>query len=329
MAPPEVNAVAVSSREIGIPHVLLRVTGYLAARRQITVSSMAQGKIVTMPVVENQQVEEGALLARLENREQQANLRLVEAHLEEARLDHQRIRRLFEQGTVSGAERDHATTALQVAQAQAELARVALAYTEIRAPIKGTVIRKLRDVGEFLTIGVTASGDPGTAVVTLADLSAMFVELEINETEIHKVKIGDVAIVAPEALRDRRYLADVTEVAATANRQKGMVAVKLRVREPDAHLKPEMTASVSFLAGEPKTTVEVMPALPASAVVERDGRRAVFVIENDKVTAVPVEARLDGDGYAALLHGPAEGTYVVENPPMGLQSGQSIRLRTP
>ena len=329
LAPPEVTVAAVALREIGLPKVTLRITGYVSPRRQITVSSMAQGKIVEMPVAENQRVEEGALLARLENQEQQANLHLVEAHLAQARLDYERTLQLYAQGAVSKAERDHALTALKVAQAQAELARVALAYTEIRAPISGTVIRKLRDVGEFLTIGVTSIGDPGTAVVTLADLGEMFVNLDINETEIHKVAVGDVAIVAPEALRNRRYLADVTEVAATANRQKGMVSAKLRVRAPDGKLKPDMTATVSFLAGEPKGDIQVLPAVPSSAIVERQGRQVVFVMENDRVTATPVEARDDGEGYAALLGGPEEGTYVVENPPPELRSGQGIRIHTP
>ncbi len=328
LAPPEVSVVAVSLREIGIPKVTLRVTGYLSPRRQITVSSMAQGKIVEMPVSENQQVQEGALLARLENGEQRANLHLAEAHLEAAKLDYERAQRLFQQGSVSTAERDHASTAYQVAQAQLELARVALAYTEIRAPIGGTVIRKLRDVGEFLTIGVTASGDPGTSVVTLADLSEMHVDLEINETEIRKVAVRDVALVAPEALRNRRYLADVTEIAATANRQKGMVSVKLRIRAPDGNLKPDMTANVSFLAGEPQGEIHVMPTVPSSAVVERAGQQVVFVIENDTATATSVETRDGGEGYAALLRGPAEGTYVVEKPAAELQSGQGIRIRT-
>jgi HlyD family secretion protein len=326
-APPEVSVVAVGQREIGMPPVKLRVTGYLAARRQIIVSSLAQGKIIEMPVAENQHVEEGALLARLANREQQANLHLAEAHLHEAQLDYERARKLFEQGSMSAAERDHAKTAYEVAEAQTELARVALAYTEIRAPMTGTVIRKIRDVGEFLTIGVTASGDPGTAVATLADLNTMFVELEINETEIHKVAIGDVALVAPEALRNRRYLADVTEVAATANRQKGMVSVKLRIRRPDPDLKPDMTAIVSFLSREPTKKIEVMLAVPASAVVERGGKQVVFVVDNDTVTAVPVQASDDGQGHAALAQGPAEGAYVVENPPATLQSGQKIRLK--
>lgn len=329
LAPPEVTVAAVGLHEIGIPPVTLRVTGYLAARRQITVSSMAQGKIVEMPVHENQRVEEGTLLARIEDGERRANLHLAAAHLEEARLQDERARKLFQIASLSAAERDSANTAYQVAQAQLELARVAMAQTEIRAPISGTVIRKLRDVGEFLTIGVTAGGDPGTAVVTLADLSAINVELEINETEIHKVAVGHVALVAPEALRDRRYLADVTEVAATANRQKGMVSVKLRVREPDGDLKPELTVIVSFLASEPQGEVKVMPAVPVSAVVERDGRPVVFVVDNDRVRSEPVEARNDGEGYSALLRGPGEGTYVVESPPAELRSGERIRVRTP
>lgn len=328
-APPEVSVVAVGMREVGLPRVTLRVTGYLEPRRQITVSSLAQGKIVEMPVAENEHVEEGALLARIEDRQQQANLKLARAQLAAAKLDYERVRKLLDQGSASAAEADRARTAMEVAEAQAELAAVALAYTEIRAPIGGTVIRKLRDVGEFLTIGVTAAGDPGTAVATLADLSEMFVDLEINETEVHKVAAGNVALVAPEALRDRRYLADVTEIAATANRQKGMVSVRLKIREPDASLKPDLTAGVSFLAAEPRGEVTVMPAVPSTAIVEHGGQQAVFTVDNDTVAAVPVQARHDGEGHAALLRGPREGTYVVDHPPAGLRSGQKVRIRTP
>lgn len=231
-------------------------------------------------------------------------MHLAAAHLAAAKLDYERAQRLFEQGSVSTAERDHASTAYQVAQAQVELARVALAYTEIRAPIRSTVIRKLRDVGEFLTIGVTASGDPGTSVVTLADLSEMRVDLEINETEIRKVAVGDVAIVAPEALRNRRYLADVTEVAATANRQKGMVSVKLRLRAPDGDLKPDMTANVSFLAGEPNGAVVGRRVLEPNQWRVGD-RVALRSITGTPPLDVHIVGDIDGDdrlGGVVIVH---------------------------
>jgi hypothetical protein len=184
-------------------------------------------------------------------------------------------------------------------------------------------------VGEFLTIGVTAEGDPGTAVVTLADLSAIDVSLEIGESEIRRVRLGAVALVAPEALPDRRYLADVSEVAAMADRQKGVVPVKVRVRAPDRALLPDMTARVSFLEREPEGEIAVVQALPASAVVERNGASAVFVIQGERVEARPVRARPAGEGFVALEDGPEEGTYVVEAPPPGLADGAAVRIRQP
>jgi hypothetical protein len=149
-------------------------------------------------------------------------------------------------------------------------------------------------------------------VVTLADLSAIDVALEIGETEIRRVERDAVALVTPEALRDRRYLADVIEVAAMADRQKGVVPVKIRIRDPDPELLPDMTAVVAFLEEPPRGRIEVLPALPASAVVPRDGASVVFVVEDERARAVPVRTR-----------------PVVESPPAGLVSGQPVRLRAP
>jgi len=213
-----------------------------------------------------------------------------------------------------------------VSRAQRELARVALDNREIRAPIDGTVIRKIRDVGEFLTIGVTAEGDPGTAVVTLADLSALEVELEVGESEIRKVALGAVGLVTPEAMPRQRYLADVIEIAAMADRVKGVVPVKVRIRTPDRALLPDMSAKVSFLTSEPTGPIEVMRAVPTRAIVMRDGQQVVFTVEENRATAVPVKGHDLGDGFFALDEGPDEGTPVVEQPPERLRDGGAVRL---
>jgi RND family efflux transporter MFP subunit len=326
---PEVDLVAVSQRDVGAPPVVLTASGYVVARRQITVSSKAQGRIVEMPVEENQQISEGDLIARLEDDEQRASLALAEAEFADAERELRRKQLLVGRGTLSQIELDRAETAFRVAEARLALARVALGHTVITAPISGTVIRKIRDEGEFLTIGVTAEGAPGSAVVTLADLSAIDVALEIGETEIRRVERDAVALVTPEALRDRRYLADVIEVAAMADRQKGVVPVKIRIRDPDPELLPDMTAVVAFLEEPPRGRIEVLPALPASAVVRRDGASVVFVVEDERAQAAPVRTRPVDEEWVALLEGPEEGTYVVESPPAGLVSGQPVRLRAP
>jgi len=323
---PEVSLVAVGLRDFGAPPTLLDASGYVEARRQITVSSRAQGKIVEMPVRENQQVREGDLIARIENDEQRARLKLTVAEQRDAEREFRRKVELERRGSISRTELERAETQLQVAEAQRELAQVALDNTVVRAPIDGTVIRKIRDVGEFLTIGVTADGDPGTAVVTLADLSALDVELEIGETEIRKIETGAPALVTPEARPERRYLARVVEVAAMADRDKGVVPVRVRINAPDRELLPDMTAAVSFLASEPTAAIEVLPAIPVTALVPVEGGHAVFVVEDERVREAIVEVRVEGD-HAALLSGPAEGAFLVDAPPPGLVTGDRIRVK--
>jgi len=321
--------VAVLPRELGVPERSLTASGYLVANRQITLSSKAQGRIVEMPVDENQQVKAGDLIARVEDREQRAALRLAEAEFKDSRRERNRVAMLRKGGTSSQAELDRAETAYQVSEARLALAQVALDNTVLRAPIDGTVIRKLRDAGEFLTIGVSADGAPGTSVATLADLSAIDVALEISESEIRRVLPGAVALVAPEALPDRRFLADVTEVAAMANRQKGVVPVTVRIREPVAALLPDMTVRVSFLEGEPEGEIEVLPSLPTTAVVERDGKSVVFQVEEDLATAVVVKTKAIDDDHMAILSGVEDGDFIVEAPSSGLDSGDAIAIAKP
>jgi HlyD family secretion protein len=324
--PPEVELAAVSLREIGAPPVKLTASGYIEARRQITVSSKAQGKIVEMPVEENSRVHAGDLIARLEDNEQRASLALAQAEFDDARRELARKQELRARGTVSQGDLDRAQTAFEVAGARRDLARVMLENTVLRAPIDGTVIRKIRDKGEFLTIGVTAEGDPGTAVVTLADLSALEVALDIGETEIRNIHVGDVALVTPEALHERRYLADVTEIAAMADREKGVVPVRVRIRKSDAALLPDMTAKVAFLEHAPDGPIEVARAVPEGAVVARGQGSVVFTVKDEHVKAVPVRTRPAGDGWLALDEGPEEGSYVVADPPPGLVDGARVRV---
>jgi RND family efflux transporter MFP subunit len=324
--PPEVTLVTVAWRDVGAPAVVLSASGYLEAHRQITISSKAQGKIVEMAVAESERVAAGDLIARLESDEARAALSLAEAENADAARELARVEKLRGRGAASQAALDRALTQQQVARARRELAQVALDNLEIRAPIGGTVIRKIRDVGEFLTIGVTAEGDPGTAVVTLADLSAIEVALEVGETEIRKVAIGNVALVTPEAMPRRRYLADVIEIAAMADRQKGIVPVKVRIREPDRELLPEMSAKVSFLASEPTGPIEVLRAVPASAVVARGDERVVFTVEENRALAVAVTGREQRDGFFVLTDGPEEGTPLIEHPPDRLRDGDAVKL---
>ncbi len=326
--PVDVTLVSVAPRDLGLPPTLLTASGYIVAKRQITVSSKTQGKIVEMPVGIATELKHGELIARVQDDEQRAQVKVAEAQLAQAELDVGRARELTRAHISSQSDLDKAETDLRVASAQLELAKVALADTLVTAPIDGTVIRKIRDVGEFLTLGVTAEGDPGSSVVTLADMSAIDVELEINETEITKIHMGGAAIVTPEAMPEQRYVADVFEIGAMADRKKSVVPVKARLREPSRELRPDMTAKVTFVTAAPSAPIQVKPGLPASAVVERGGRKVVLEVENDRAVEKPIRVEPGDNGFVTVLDGAPDGTFVIDQPPASLAAGQRVHVKS-
>jgi HlyD family secretion protein len=346
-APLEVRLATVVLREVGLPPVVLSATGYVVPEREITVASSTQGMLTEMPVEENQRVRAGDLIARVENRGEQANLELAEAERDEAARELRLVRELFDRGVRSRNEVDRAQSAFVRARARLALARTALDDTVLRAPFDGTVVRKFRAAGEMVTLGVTAEGASGTAIVTLADLDPLHVALEINEAEIGKLGVGMVALLTPEGRPDRRYVSDLVEISARADRSKGVVPARVRIRDGDAALLPNMTVSVRFLREPPREQIRVQPSVPRSALLRRDGRSYVFVVEDGLVQEVPVvlaggryrapsaegaafSATADvaagpREDFVALLDGPREGAYVVDSPPAALATGTAVR----
>jgi RND family efflux transporter MFP subunit len=349
---PEVKLVAVSQREIGLPAVVLAAVGYVVPEREITIAASTQGKIVEMPVAENQRIRAGDLVARLENDDQRANVQLAVAQRDEAGRELRVTQQLFKRGVRTENELERAQTSYNMADARVSIARAALENTVLRAPFDGTIVRKLRDVGELLTLGVTAQGDPGTAIVTLADLEPLYVELDVNESEIAKLDIGMTALVVPESRPDRRYGGELVEIAARADRSKGVVLARVRIADADQELLPNMTTRIRFLEAPLEGEIRVRPSVPRSAIVQRDGGPVVFQVQDDTARMVPVRiaeagsvARSSGGGFSAvaarpdggepaadtgefvaLTDGPDEGDYVIESPPTDLETGSPVRI---
>ena len=142
-----------------------------------------------------------------------------------------------------------AQAAARQAEAQVELMQTYLDWTVIRSPMDGVVLEKLCDVNELVTpqsFGGTRG--PSTALVAIADPKDLQVEVELNESDLAKVFLGQPCRVSPEAWPDKTYEGFVAEMAPEANRQKGTLQVKVQVRNPDRFLVPELSAKVDFLA---------------------------------------------------------------------------------
>lgn len=208
-----------------------------------------------------------------------AELARARAEEENARLEFERLDALLEAGVVSPQEVDNARARYtmakasvgvaqrsyellelgpreeQVAQAAAEMereranvayAQTMLDATEIRAPITGTVLRRIAEIGEMITTSFAGTSGAKSAVVALADLDDLQVELDISQSDFKRISTDQKCLMTPEAFPDRDYACEIDEIAPEANRQKASIQVKVKVLEPDEYLRPEMSARVTF-----------------------------------------------------------------------------------
>src|SRR6202789_2904325 len=223
---------------------------------------------------------------------------------------------------------------LAQAQGQLDYAKSQLDATVIRAPVTGTILDRTAEKGELITaqFASAAAGGPQGSVVSLAGLSDLQVELDIAQADFARLGPNQKAIVTTDTYPDKTYDGVIAQISPEANRQKATVQVKVQVlnpaKYPDVFLRPEMNATVKFLADAPKAA-STQPAgafVPSTAVRDHDGKKTVFLAFNGKALARPVHIlgqRSDG----SLVDGLVGGENVITNAPPTLKDGDKIKIK--
>jgi len=337
--------------------VELNSTGYVVPEVVSQVAAKAFGKIARVYVGQGQKVKKGDVLLELERSDEvaaisasrarvaaaRARAQTERATLAETRRQAERAKALAASGVgpqaaaedlasrvTSVEEGIHAAEAeIKAAQAEVSALEVGLGNLSVPSPIDGTVISKPPQIGETLGLLPGGVGNQG-AGIEIADLSTLVVETDVPEGRLHLVKLGGPCEIALDAFPTRRYRGKVKELVPRVNRAKATVTVKVAFVDDAEGVLPDMSARVSFLSREldaahlaetPKRMV------PAEAVVDRGGAKAVFVVEDEHVRLTPVKVAPSGNGALVLLEGPAPGTRVVKLPPAHLGDGQRIKER--
>ena len=217
----------------------------------------------------------------------------------------------------------------QLGQANGTLAyaRTQLDGTIIRAPVTGTILDRNVEKGEFVTTGFVGERGAKGYVVSLADLSELQVELDIDQSNFAKLTLAQRAAITTDAYPDRNYAGRIVEIAPEADRQKATVQIKVKIENPDQFLRPDMNASVSF-EEEPKSASEksrrtAQVVIPQSAV--RDS--SVFVLLNGRATQRKVVLGGSSTAGVRVLSGLTGGEDIIVNPPAGLKDGDRVRRR--
>src|SRR5881396_3205440 len=321
---------------------VLVASGYVVAQRKAAVASKGTGRLVYLGVVEGDRVRTGQVIARIEDADvraqlaqAQANLALSRAELRDAERSLVREKTLMDSNFSSQATYDAADARLErvkagiaVAQAALQSAEVALENTVIRAPFDGTVLTKNADVGEVVA-PLAGGAFSKSAVVTIADLGSLQVEADVAESNLETISAGQPCEIVLDAYPDVRYPGSVAKIVPTADRAKATVQVKVAFRSYDARVLPEMSAKVHFLPRPTRVAVDTMPVLvvPGTAVVERNGRSVVFVVEGGRAVEVPVVAGRQVGSSVAIREGLRPGVQVVDSVSARLRGGAKVTVQ--
>jgi RND family efflux transporter MFP subunit len=350
----EVEAVNVTQVYPSQTFTLLNASGYVVAQRKAAVASKATGRLVALMVEEGGSVKKGEVIARLENddviaaKDQAAanlnaarhNLEQAKADLQEATITFNRYKELIGQGYVSQAEYDAAEArfkrssaaaasfgaAIKASAAALKGADVSLEYTLIRAPFDAVVLTKNADIGDIVT-PLGAAANAKAAVVTIADMDSLQVEVDVSESSLHQVKIGQPCEILLDAFPDSRFRGIVHMIVPTADRTKATVLVKIRFIDKDSRILPEMSAKAAFLSRE-VTSDEQKPrtAVNPAALINRNGNKAVFLIKENRVVETPVTVGEKFGDMVEILNGVKSGDRVALKPLNKMKNGLRIKV---
>ncbi len=338
----EVRLATVSWTSPSQSNAVLMASGYVVAQRKAAVASKGTGRLVYLGVVEGDRVAKNQIIARLEDadvraalEQAKANLRVSEADLKDAQQSLARQKSLLEKGLANQAEYDAADARLQrviagieMAKAMVTSAEVQLENTLIRAPFDGTVLTKNADIGEMV-VPMAASVGSKSAAVTIADMSSLQAEADVSESNIEHIKPDQPCEITLDAYPEIRYQGYVAKIVPTADRAKATVMVKVAFRSYDNRVLPEMGAKVLFLTKASDAAVMTEKpclTLPASAVVERDGKKIAFRVIDNKATSVIISVGRMMGSSVEIINGLTSGEKVIDKADDSLKDGVKVKV---
>lgn len=307
-------------------------SGTARAAVQTLLSFRVGGEIMELPARQGLAVKAGDLVARLDPKtcelqvkQNEAQLTQADAQLEQARAEYERVRQLYEAQNVSKSALDGQQAAYKSAQAQRdaalkvlELARQQLEYCTLRAPIDGDIA----DVPVEIHQTVAA----GQSIATLNSGAALEVQLGMPEALISQVRPGLATRVSFEAVPGGGFQAVVSEVGVRAN-ETGAYPIKLRLLEQDTRIRPGMTAEATFRFPAAAGAAGGIAIPPVAVVPTSEGGRYVWVFLPDRgvVTRRDVTiGDLTSDGLQ-ILAGLQPGEWVVTRGVHRLAEGMAAR----
>jgi HlyD family secretion protein len=341
-------------------------SGRIEAQRKVDLSSHVMGQIVNLAVREGDTVKKGDFLLQVDKTQLAANTAssaaavqallsdrdAARANLTEAQRNYERAQKNYAEKIIPEAEIDRARAAIgaatanvaaaerRIEQAKASLqgAQDNLSKTTIHAPMAGIVTRLPVEEGEVAVIGTM--NNPGTVLLTISDMSVVEAVIEVDETDMPAVKLGQKAKVTIDAYPNRTFEGVVTEAGSSPISRTGVSSgneaikfeVKIQVLNPPDSVRPGFSCAADIITGSRPKALSI--PIQALVVREKEGTKkeeeGVYTLDKElKVKFVPVTTGITGETQIELASGLTEGAQIVTGPFRALREikdGQKVRI---
>ncbi|MGD2114382.1 MAG: efflux RND transporter periplasmic adaptor subunit [Acidobacteriota bacterium] len=307
--------VEVAGLERGPIEAVLRFSTNLEAEQSVGVYSQASRQVLELLVEEGDRVSRGQLLLRLQDDEQRLQVAKVEGQLAEARREYERQKRLYEDALIPEQDFNQATYELRQLELQLEEAERQLSYTEVRAPIRGTVTRRLVNLGDTITVN--------QHLFDIVDFDTLVARVYAPEKELRRLEVGLPARIAVPALGGAEYRGEVVRLAPIVDPQSG--TIKVTVGIPDWQgLRPGLYVDVALVT----ETHERALLVPKKALVYDQDQIFVYrLADGPTVERISLRPLLEDKNHVEPAGFTLEaGDRLVIAGQTGLKDGARVRV---
>lgn len=349
----------------------ISASGEVKPKKSVNISAHIPGRIEKIGVIEGQRVSNKDFLLKLEATQYEANADRDRARIQALKADlirtvavlerdekyYERQKKLYDQKLISRDQLEssqaqstvsnayHEAILFQIKQAEASLASTLdnLQKTVFYSPIDGIITSLRVEEGEIALVGTM--NNPGTVLLTIADLSVMEVEVEVDETDVIGVEINQDAEIRVDAFPDNIIKGKVTEIGSSAlqntsvSQESKDFKVVITLENPPANLKPGLSASADIITARKQGVL----AIPISALVikEREAEQemdmdadqqrenqqeGVYIVVKDRVKFQSVQKGIMGEMKIEIVSGLKEAQEIVVGPYSALRELKDDKL---
>lgn len=302
---------------------LLKASGPLERRREMTLSFRIPGVLTALNAEAGDRISAGQVLASLDPTSVAATETQAQVNVEKARRDLARDRTLFAQGFVSRQRVDDRESALRAAQAQASAAGFDRRWARLVSPASGVVLARLAQSGEVV--------QPGQAVLRIADeTSPLVLKANFADRDAARLSLGATARIRLESLPGQILNGRVTRIGEAAAARTGTVPVEIEIQAAGADLRSGQIATAEIASEVQGQSREAAARVPAEAILEANGSQAFVLVLDAQSRAHRRQVLFQGfDGNDALIQGLAPGSKVITAGAGFVSDGEKVKVTDP